>query len=102
VPLNDAIRQSYLDWLLTQSGRAAAAAKTATGLLRHRVLWQGQAPGTTCLSALHAGGLGSVEKPINDRQGCGGVMRTAPRGSWRLRSEGCSTVRRGSTWSRRA
>ncbi len=81
VPLNDAIRQSYLDWLLTQSGRsAAAAAKTATGLLRHPVLWQRQAPGTTCLSALHAGALGSVEKPINDRKGCGGVMRTAPLG----------------------
>ena len=81
VPLNDAIRQSYLDWLLTQSGRsAAAAAKTATGLLRHPVLWQRQAPGTTCLSALHAGALGSVDKPINDRKGCGGVMRTAPLG----------------------
>jgi ADP-ribosyl-[dinitrogen reductase] hydrolase len=80
-PLNDAIRQSYLDWLRTQSGRSmAASAKAAIGLLRHPVLWQAQAPGTTCLSALHAGGLGSVEKPINDRKGCGGVMRTAPLG----------------------
>jgi ADP-ribosylglycohydrolase len=49
-------------------------------LVRHAVRWQRQAPGNTCLSALHAGGHGSVEKPINDSKGCGGVIRTAPLG----------------------
>ena len=81
MPLIDAIRHAYLDWLRTQSGRSAAeSAKAGAGLLRHRVLWQLQAPGNTCLSALRAGGHGSAEKPINDSKGCGGVMRTAPLG----------------------
>ena len=80
-PLIDAIRQSYLDWHRTQSGRWNARDRSqASGLVRHAVLWQRQAPGNTCLSALGAGGLGSVEKPINDSKGCGGVMRTAPLG----------------------
>ena len=36
-----------------------------------------RAPGMTCLSALQAGG-GSLEKPLNNSKGCGGVMRIAP------------------------
>ena len=80
-PLIDAIRHAYLDWHRTQSGRWNARDRSqASGLVRHAVLWQRQAPGNTCLSALGAGGLGSVEKPINDSKGCGGVMRTAPLG----------------------
>ena len=81
VPLNDAIRAAYLNWLQTQSGRSAAeSAKAGVGLLQHRVLWQLQAPGNTCLSALEAGGKGSVDRPMNNSKGCGGVMRTAPLG----------------------
>ena len=80
-PLIEAIRQAYLDWYRTQNGRWNARDRSqARGLVRHAVLWQRQAPGNTCLSALHAGGQGSVEKPINDSKGCGGVMRTAPLG----------------------
>ena len=81
VLLNEAIRQSYLDWYRTQNGRWNARDRSqARGLVRHSVLWQRQAPGNTCLSALGAGGQGSVENPINDSKGCGGVMRTAPLG----------------------
>ena len=66
-------------------GRSGAVAGTGRprrpgGLLRTRVLWRRRAPGTTCLSALGAGGQGSADQPINDRKGCGGVMRTAPLG----------------------
>ena len=81
VPLMEAIRQAYLDWYRTQNGRWNARDRSqARGLVRHAVLWQRQAPGNTCLSALGAGGLGSLETPINDSKGCGGVMRTAPLG----------------------
>ena len=81
MPLLEAIRQAYLDWYRTQNGRWNARDRSqASGLVRHAVLWQRQAPGNTCLSALSAGGLGSVEKPINGSKGCGGVMRTAPLG----------------------
>ena len=81
LPLVDAIRQAYLDWYRTQRGAwNSRDPSPASGLARHAVLWQAQAPGTTCLSALRAGGLGSVEAPINGSKGCGGVMRTAPLG----------------------
>ncbi len=81
IPLLDAIRAAYLEWYRTQRKEWNAPDPTpATGLMRHAVLWQAQAPGTTCLSALRAGGRGSVEAPINGSKGCGGVMRTAPLG----------------------
>ena len=81
VPLIEAIRAAYRDWLRTQSGRSASpAAQWEAGLMGHSSLWRAQAPGNTCLSALRAGGRGSAENPINDSKGCGGVMRTAPLG----------------------
>jgi ADP-ribosylglycohydrolase len=43
--------------------------------LHHR-----RSPGTTCLSALEHGGLGTPDQPLNDSKGCGGVMRAAPAG----------------------
>ncbi len=39
-----------------------------------------RAPGNTCMSAIRAGCRGSMEKPLNDSKGCGGVMRVAPIG----------------------
>jgi ADP-ribosyl-[dinitrogen reductase] hydrolase len=81
VPLVDAIRQAYLDWYRTQRASwNASDPSQASGLASHEVLWQAQAPGTTCLSALRAGGLGSVDQPVNGSKGCGGVMRTATLG----------------------
>jgi ADP-ribosylglycohydrolase len=43
-------------------------------------LYQRRAPGRTCLSALRAERMGTVEEPLNDSKGCGGVMRVAPVG----------------------
>ena len=34
----------------------------------------------TCMSALSQEKLGSIEEPINNSKGCGGVMRVAPIG----------------------
>ena len=39
-----------------------------------------RAPGTTCMTALKRGGTGTLEEPINNSKGCGGVMRVAPIG----------------------
>jgi ADP-ribosylglycohydrolase len=39
-----------------------------------------KAPGLTCLLALREERMGTIEAPINDSKGCGGVMRTAPAG----------------------
>lgn len=37
-------------------------------------------PGNTCLSALSSGKRGTIDNPINNSKGCGGVMRVAPAG----------------------
>ena len=39
-----------------------------------------RAPGNTCLSALASGEKGTLENPINNSKGCGGIMRVAPIG----------------------
>jgi ADP-ribosyl-[dinitrogen reductase] hydrolase len=79
------IRLGYLDWLNTQSGersgRKLSGKIAGDPRLRHRM-----APGNTCLSALESDGRGSIEHPLNDSKGCGGVMRVAPIGllaQWR-------------------
>lgn len=43
-------------------------------------LFAQRAPGNTCISALESGAMGTIEEPINDSKGCGGVMRAAPVG----------------------
>ncbi len=43
-------------------------------------LYDERAPGLTCLAALQDSRMGSMEKPLNDSKGCGGVMRMAPVG----------------------
>jgi ADP-ribosylglycohydrolase len=73
------IREAYLDWYGTQCGGRVARAPRGR-LATWSVMNQAQAPGNACLSALAQGGRGSIEHPINDRKGCGGVMRTAPLG----------------------
>ena len=79
---------AYLRWLYTQGvpWRQAGAEFAADNprpdgclasqpLLHHRM-----APGSTCLSALRAGGSGTISRPANNSKGCGAVMRTAPVG----------------------
>ena len=79
--LTESIRIEYLDWLRTQSrAKPGRGGVDGSPLLQHPSLWHARAPGNTCLAALQAGGRGTVERPINDSKGCGGVMRTAPLG----------------------
>jgi len=73
------IRQAYLDWLLTQ-GSSWNQWQPAGRLCTVRTMRQRRAPGNTCMSALQAGGRGTVDARANDSKGCGGVMRTAPIG----------------------
>jgi ADP-ribosylglycohydrolase len=85
----EAIRLAYLRWLDTQEfrrratpGSAGEAVPDAPVPWLHAVaaLHARRAPGNTCLSALHAGGSGSPQAPLNNSKGCGGVMRVAPIG----------------------
>jgi ADP-ribosylglycohydrolase len=72
----DSIRLAYLDWLGTQGGSARGKGWLAAQPEMHAR----RAPGNTCMSALGAGGRGSISHRINDSKGCGGVMRVAPIG----------------------
>lgn len=72
----DSIRLAYLDWLGTQGGSARGKGWLAAQPEMHAR----RAPGNTCMSALGAGGKGSIIHRINDSKGCGGVMRVAPIG----------------------
>jgi ADP-ribosylglycohydrolase len=72
-------RGAYLRWLATQGDRVKPPGDPGW-LVGVRELHARRAPGTTCLSALRAGGRGEPGKPANDSKGCGGVMRVAPVG----------------------
>lgn len=72
------VYQSYLDWLDTQ--RDTQKGNGCTWLSKIKELNVQRAPGNTCISALTSGVMGTLEKPINDSKGCGGVMRVAPIG----------------------
>lgn len=83
-----AIYHAYLRWLYTQDidhqvrlvnahGTCAVIDGILTG---HQGLFSRRAPGNACLSALRSGQMGTIEQPINDSKGCGGVMRVAPIG----------------------
>lgn len=82
VPL--VIWHAYQRWLDTQGERVPWDPEFPPGrsgwlvdepALRHR-----RAPGTTCLSALRSGRIGTMALPLNQSKGCGGVMRVAPVG----------------------
>lgn len=82
----DVAQHAYFRWLHTQGDPWSSASHRFGGdrpdgwLANDRRLYVQRAPGMTCLSALRAGGLGTIDKPTNDSKGCGGVMRVAPVG----------------------
>lgn len=73
---------SYLRWLNTQGyPRLKDFEEIYDGwLFSTKELHARRAPGVSCLNALLSGRQGSIDEPINDSKGCGGVMRVAPVG----------------------
>ncbi len=73
---------AYQRWLITQGyPKKDEYASIYDGwLLQCKELYNRRAPGSTCLSALSSGKQGSIDEPLNDSKGCGGVMRVAPAG----------------------
>jgi ADP-ribosyl-[dinitrogen reductase] hydrolase len=71
------IHRAYLRWLDTQGlqGDGSRSWLASTADMRHR-----RAPGNTCQSALQSGVMGTIDNPINNSKGCGGVMRIGPIG----------------------
>jgi len=70
------IHAAYLDWHRTQTGRESRS--NVSWLNGVKELNARRAPGITCMRALESGVMGSLDTPINDSKGCGGVMRVAP------------------------
>ncbi|MHC1698685.1 MAG: ADP-ribosylglycohydrolase family protein [Geobacteraceae bacterium] len=78
-----AVYRSYLRWLYTQGevSRDPGFRECLGGeLLKVPELNHRRGPGSTCLSSLISGRIGTLASPINARKGCGGVMRVAPVG----------------------
>lgn len=76
------IAVAYREWYKTQMEFFSHCNRkfSTCWLLNVPELFENRAPGNTCLSAIDAGCCGSIEKPINNSKGCGGVMRVAPIG----------------------
>lgn len=72
--------EAYLDWYETQTEKYPLRDYHSSWLVNIREFFSRRAPGGTCMSALQAGGRGTVERPVNNSKGCGGVMRVAPIG----------------------
>lgn len=73
---------AYRRWLCTQDGvsEELKSDKYKGWLVTQKGLYARRAPGNSCLSAIRANTEGTIENPINDSKGCGGVMRVAPVG----------------------
>jgi ADP-ribosylglycohydrolase/Flp pilus assembly protein TadD/protein-tyrosine phosphatase/DNA-binding Xre family transcriptional regulator len=80
------IYHAYLRWLETQGVKLSDETikswvyQTPSWLRDLPQLNSRRAPGNSCLSALQSGKMGTIEEPINNSKGCGGVMRVAPVG----------------------
>lgn len=75
------IVESYRDWYRTQTETYPLPQDYhSSWLVNVPEMFHRRAPGGTCLSALMAGGKGSMQNPPNDSKGCGGIMRVAPIG----------------------
>ena len=75
------VSESYKEWLITQCSRQPSPEnKNKECLLSLPELYSRRAPGNTCLDAIARGANGTMENPINDSKGCGGIMRVAPIG----------------------
>ncbi len=86
----DGLYPSYLRWYNTQQGIMPTERhqklmdkqphEHTFSLLDQPGLFARRAPGNTCISTLASGLMGTMENPLNQSKGCGGVMRVAPIG----------------------
>lgn len=73
------INCAYKDWYRTQiENYPLENGRLYTWLAQIPELFADRAAGTSCRASMRRGGNGSIENPINDSKGCGGIMRVAP------------------------
>lgn len=75
------INLSYKDWYRTQTESYPLPDKNHySWLVNVPEMFSRRAPGNTCLSAIKNNAFGTINEPINESKGCGGIMRVAPVG----------------------
>jgi ADP-ribosylglycohydrolase len=89
-PYSSGLYPAYMRWYYTQQGIVSSKREEVWlerqpheedfCLLDQVELFARRAPGNTCLTTLASGTMGTIEKPLNESKGCGGVMRVAPIG----------------------
>lgn len=74
--------RAYLRWLYTQGLKTPHwDSKTYDGwLIKVKKLHAYREPGVTCITVLGKGIMGNMNRPINNSEKCGGVIRVAPVG----------------------
>ncbi len=77
-PLEGYIWKSYTNWCEMQMGLKPNGEQRFSWLMDVPEMGENRAPGTTCVHAIMKQRRGSVENPLNDSKGCGGIMRIAP------------------------
>lgn len=77
-PIANYVHIAYKEWLRTQEWGSDPRQEHHCWLYEIPDLHYNRAPGTTCMSALRSGKMGSIDAPLNSSKGCGGVMRIAP------------------------
>lgn len=71
----------YEDWLLTQGeGRFAKEKQHCSWLNNIDEMNHTRDPGRTCIFSIMNGEAGTIDTPLNNSKGCGGIMRVAPIG----------------------
>lgn len=80
--VNECLHEAYVDWLRSQNDgdEARPDESSVSWVLNIDEMRVRRAPGNTCLSALRSGAHGTMEEPLNNSKGCGGIMRVAPIG----------------------
>lgn len=78
-PNYNLIYKSYLDWYKSQT-QDPDGSYFERGLLGDSTMYKKCAPGKTCMEALEAKTKGTMEEPVNNSFGNGGIMRSAPIG----------------------
>lgn len=77
-PIQSYVWKSYTNWCEMQMGLNPDGAQRFSWLMDVPEMGENRAPGTTCVHAIMKRREGSVEEPLNNSKGCGGIMRIAP------------------------
>lgn len=80
--LLDNVWECYQEWLDTQfkKDKSELGYQPTSKLMDYTEMYASRAPGNTCISSISYNERGTLEKPLNNSKGCGGVMRIAPVG----------------------